>query len=249
MVNHPYHKDSAIFFALVGLFIMGTIGLFMWMVLRGERQITSYTECLQSKSSKILEMYPQICVTAGGKRFVQPLSDEDMQKILPPADQQSEKPDEFAVASTSARLYSAPGGTFSLTLPAGWVVNQTETTADLDRDKTHAIELVKADEERLYPIGRIIIDYTDVTSNFDMSVWRNSFIPPEVAFGPEKSTFGGVVFDRVESSESGGFTESSNTDSYFGMTGKTALGISAHFQQPIEQAEQQAILTTFQFLP
>lgn len=248
MVTHPYHKDSSIFFALVALFIMGTIGFFMWIVLRAERQISTYAECVQSKSSKILESYPQICMSAGGKRFVQPLSDEELEKTLPPPSP-IEQSEEFKTASTSARTYTSSGQEFSFMLPAGWIVTQVETNAQFDRVIAKALDVSKADETKPYPIGRIHLDYRTLDSNFQMSAWRNNFIPAGVPFGPTKISFGGVEFETVESSESGGFTEASNTDSYFGTTGKVALGIFVHYQDPIENAHQKEILSTFQFTP
>lgn len=48
-----------------------------------QRQVNSYGECLKSEGSKILEMYPSVCVTKDGKRFAQLLSDEEKKKLQP----------------------------------------------------------------------------------------------------------------------------------------------------------------------
>jgi hypothetical protein len=35
-------------------------------------EITNFAECKQSAGSKLLEIYPEICMTAGGKSFTNP---------------------------------------------------------------------------------------------------------------------------------------------------------------------------------
>lgn len=37
-------------------------------------QISSYDDCVKAKGSRIQESYPATCVTAGGQRFIQPIS-------------------------------------------------------------------------------------------------------------------------------------------------------------------------------
>jgi hypothetical protein len=54
--------------------------------------ITTYEECIEAPDSQIQESYPQVCVTASGEQFVQPITEtlpvlpgED-NTLLPPSD-------------------------------------------------------------------------------------------------------------------------------------------------------------------
>jgi hypothetical protein len=44
----------------------------------------NFEECASLPGSKILESYPEVCVTAGSQRFVRELSEEEQQNLRPP---------------------------------------------------------------------------------------------------------------------------------------------------------------------
>lgn len=52
-----------------------TFGAFLWQNFGSTSRIitpTSFAECRESEGSHIQESYPEVCVTAGGERFVNP---------------------------------------------------------------------------------------------------------------------------------------------------------------------------------
>ncbi len=53
---------------LAGLFgVFGLVGNFL-----GKAPADTYSECLHANGSRLLESYPEICVTKAGKRFQNP---------------------------------------------------------------------------------------------------------------------------------------------------------------------------------
>lgn len=137
--SHPYHRDATVFFLLVALFVGGAIVLFLTLALRLERSITSYDECKRSATSKILESYPEICVSAGGKRFVNPHAEQ----IVPPVE-----PSPTPVPIT-------------FSLPAGWKEVDPDLFVQPEDEKVSVREFMRVSEDRPYPIGRITLQYTD----------------------------------------------------------------------------------------
>lgn len=84
---------------IIGVIILGigiTVGLFLGKTFKNpfapKPTIASYKECLQAKGSIVTESYPGICITTSGQRFIQPLTDEEKQNLLPP-DQARESTD------------------------------------------------------------------------------------------------------------------------------------------------------------
>jgi len=61
-------------------------------------QISSYPDCLAAKGSIVQESYPATCVTATGQRFIQPVTDEEKQSLIPP-DQSPEPTGSAATAN------------------------------------------------------------------------------------------------------------------------------------------------------
>ena len=45
---------------------------------------SNFEECTQLSDSRILESYPERCITAGGQSFTRKLSDEEQENLLPP---------------------------------------------------------------------------------------------------------------------------------------------------------------------
>jgi hypothetical protein len=53
-------------------------------IVRVQPTPTTYAECLGAPGSALQESYPATCVTKNGKRFKQPLTDEEKKKLQPP---------------------------------------------------------------------------------------------------------------------------------------------------------------------
>lgn len=49
-----------------------------------EVPVSSYEECMEAKNSIVSQSYPAVCVTKDGKRFIQPLTDEEKKSLQPP---------------------------------------------------------------------------------------------------------------------------------------------------------------------
>ena len=108
---------------IIGMIILGigiTVGLFLGKTIKNPftpiQTISSYDECVQAKDSVVTESYPATCITASGQRFIQPLTDEEKQTLLPP-----DQIGESAGSATTAdwKVYSFSDGSFKY--PNGWV--------------------------------------------------------------------------------------------------------------------------------
>ena len=82
------HLATRIYITLciVSIILMSYLGYQHWQLKKLSTMPTTYDECIHTKDSKILESYPETCVTADGKRFIHPLTDEKKQNLLPPND-------------------------------------------------------------------------------------------------------------------------------------------------------------------
>lgn len=78
-------KNHILLWIITGLIMLGigiTVGLFLGN--SSKRTISSYEKCIQTKDSIVQESYPATCITASGQRFIQSLTDEEKQNLLPP---------------------------------------------------------------------------------------------------------------------------------------------------------------------
>jgi hypothetical protein len=77
-------KTKVIFLAIVA--VLGGVGLKAYRETLALKSIDSYDSCVAARGSRIQESYPATCVTRLGDRFVQPLTDEEKQRLTPPSD-------------------------------------------------------------------------------------------------------------------------------------------------------------------
>lgn len=59
---------------LLGVGIAGGVFLGKQLYSQNTAQINSYDQCVAVKGSQIEESYPAVCITTGGRRFIQPTS-------------------------------------------------------------------------------------------------------------------------------------------------------------------------------
>lgn len=85
----PEPKNKIWLWILGGVLLLGT-GIVAG-VLFGKQlyfiktaQVDSYDQCVSAKGSRVLQTYPTICVAASGQRFIQSLTDEEKQNLIPP---------------------------------------------------------------------------------------------------------------------------------------------------------------------
>lgn len=71
---------SVFWLAFLVLLIMTIISKFSQTKIK----VSSYEDCLKAPGSRILESYPERCVTRDGKSFTRPLSYEEKGRLLPP---------------------------------------------------------------------------------------------------------------------------------------------------------------------
>ncbi len=71
--------------------------------------VATFDECVKASGSKMTLMYPGTCTTRDGKTFTQPLSDEERERLRPPA---AETPIATPSDQSSVRTlsYSLPSG-------------------------------------------------------------------------------------------------------------------------------------------
>jgi len=71
---------------IAGLILLAlgiAIGIFLPKSFSGPT-ISNYEDCLAAKGSTVQLSYPATCITASGRRFIQPLTDEEKQSLIPP---------------------------------------------------------------------------------------------------------------------------------------------------------------------
>jgi hypothetical protein len=64
--------------------VVALAGLGYLAVVQKEHNISTYAECVAA-GNIVQTSYPSVCVTKNGKSFVEPISDEDQHKLVPPS--------------------------------------------------------------------------------------------------------------------------------------------------------------------
>ena len=137
--------------------------------------ISSYEECLKASGSIIQESYPQMCVAKDGKRFVQPLSEEEQKNLKPPNDtvkfktyRNNEYNFEFdyppswyilrndSLGLTLSNLYIDPANNVITPYPGEVIVNFTFTHAGSENYTSKPIESVSNEGVNIVRQGRFI---------------------------------------------------------------------------------------------
>lgn len=99
--------------------------------------IFSYEDCVDAKGSIVQMSYPAACVTEDGKRFTQPLTDEEKQNLLPP-DQTREPTGSTATANWKTYQITNDPATgypdYEIKLPLGW--KQIEHSSNFQGSET-----------------------------------------------------------------------------------------------------------------
>jgi hypothetical protein len=74
---------------MIGVFIVAAVITYIATYFTPVKIITTYEDCVNARGSAIQESYPSVCVTSDGKRFVQPLSEEEQKLLESPLNQDS----------------------------------------------------------------------------------------------------------------------------------------------------------------
>lgn len=64
--------------------LIGVGGLFAYQEYVKQPPITTFDECVKANGSQQLLLYPGVCTTRDGKRFTQPLTEEERARLVPP---------------------------------------------------------------------------------------------------------------------------------------------------------------------
>lgn len=79
-------KSNKILIIGVALLLLAVIGAAAYLFFQNQgnlsSQPTTYEECETAKGSVIQESYPATCVTKDGERFIQPISQDDQQRLI-----------------------------------------------------------------------------------------------------------------------------------------------------------------------
>lgn len=82
-----YIKENIKSLTLSLLWLVILISVIIFLIMKftsGKTEVASYEDCLKAPGSRILESYPERCVTRDGKSFTRPLSYEEKGRLLPP---------------------------------------------------------------------------------------------------------------------------------------------------------------------
>lgn len=127
---------------LIVVVIIGALGFLFWrnFINSGETKNTpqTYQECVAAKDSKILETYPEQCVTADGKSFTNPA------QKAPSAD----------ADLTEVATNELDGRIMTLYYPSDWKAKVSETG-----DKTSGIDAYVRNTKITSPSGDVVIDF------------------------------------------------------------------------------------------
>jgi hypothetical protein len=87
----PKNVLLTVLIVIVVLLSLGAAGFFAYRYIQQKQQaaITTFEECTKASGNMIQTIYPATCVTRDGRRFTQPLTDEEQQNLLPPVDNQN----------------------------------------------------------------------------------------------------------------------------------------------------------------
>ncbi|MEP7166809.1 MAG: hypothetical protein ABI758_02410 [Candidatus Woesebacteria bacterium] len=210
----------------IAIMLFAFIGIVFIQVVKRQTNstVTTYDSCVKAKGSTILESYPSVCVSVSGKRFIQPLTDEEQRKLVPPTEPTS-SPEEKVVYS----------------LPLLWQEVKPDPSMQATDQKVQTLEFAKLGESRSYPIGRVTLQY---------SKDQGSLVPPDSVFDPEHETLNGVAYEVVVGEENGAGGGNFSYRVYYGTTidKKYALRIFTRFQSDGEKEEQKKILSSFLFV-
>lgn len=127
---------------IVTAVIIGLVGFVFWRnfinISTPTNHVTTYAECVASKDSKLLETYPEQCVTADGKSFSNP--------------NQTAKTNEVDFANVTTN--ELDGRIMTLHYPDGWKVVVKE-----DGDKTSGVDAYVRNTKLTSPSGNVVIDF------------------------------------------------------------------------------------------
>lgn len=102
-------------FILATLTLLAIVGYKTYHETKAIKVINSYESCVSVKGSVIQTSYPATCVTRLGSRYTQPLTEEQMQSLLPP--------------NTYNDCGSAmPKTNFFFKAPTGWTVIKSDNS-------------------------------------------------------------------------------------------------------------------------
>lgn len=81
-------KSNVLVWVVEGIIVLGIgVGIGWFLGNNTKVPVSSYEECVEAKNSTVSLSYPATCVTRDGKRFIQPLTDEEKGGIQLPPDQ------------------------------------------------------------------------------------------------------------------------------------------------------------------
>lgn len=112
---------------IVGI-LLGAGGLFAYQKFFAAPAVNSFEECVKANGSQQLLIYPGICETRGGKRFTQPITEEEQQNLVPPT-----SPEETFTCPKTEWINCMPGPTDGKTVS----INTECTTEYLDWAKAN----------------------------------------------------------------------------------------------------------------
>jgi hypothetical protein len=89
----PAKTKNWLLIVLVIFAILCSLGATIFIIYQQMQQkqnaaVTTYASCIAAPGSVTQTSYPAVCVTRDGKRFPQPLTDEEQKSLLPPVEQE-----------------------------------------------------------------------------------------------------------------------------------------------------------------
>ncbi len=232
MFPPPYQRDVRLAVFLCFFFAVLILILTFKLILVGQAKIHTYEDCSKASDSKILESYPAICISADGRRFIQPTQNVDEKNI---GSNEDEYFAQFRTASSSARQFVSIDKAMSFLQPGNWV--QSSVNPDVSDPDIGKIELSKVEEGRPHPIGRLTIEYSQKSKIGE---------PPTSVFETSKVSFHGIEYVVVSGEEDGGMIQNYFYNVYYGFDAEYNLFVRvfSYYESESEKKEHLQILST-----
>lgn len=182
----PEPKNKIWLWILGGVLLLGT-GIVAG-VLFGKQlyfiktaQVDSYDQCVSAKGSRVLQTYPTICVAASGQRFIQSLTDEEKQNLIPP-DLNREPTGSNPTANW--KIFTDSTNKMSFKYPEAWTVSVGNSNAVT------------------YPKDTIVIKSSPSTFDVSLVMQQSNTDPKNTLLNFVKNTLGDVQTQIISSDSS-----------------------------------------------
>ncbi|OGG03149.1 hypothetical protein A2W14_03535 [Candidatus Gottesmanbacteria bacterium RBG_16_37_8] len=189
---------------LTGMILFVGLGLILSTFFKSKTtspKPTTYDECLLLEGSILTRSYPATCVTKDGLRFVEPLSEEELQNLLPP----SLPPSGSANVPLNWLTYSDTDYGISFSYPPNWQLNPDSDSNAFEGGEIIDVKIwgeTQTEDTELFDGASFTVG-KPVTTSLPLDEWINTeFLAPQKdVFSQSPKIIRGVLLGGQEATE------------------------------------------------